>query len=224
MLTAAMTAAAQLPAGAATKVKAAQPAPVATVQSQVASGVVAPPTAVAVQLGQQRRQSFERTRVLAGTSGTITLPPDLRAQCASVMSQHQSDHAQFATPGFGTQAGQSGPYVEEHFADGVVVYRFSGGTVVAPPNASAYYCAYMVMRIDVPRAAPPAIPADNSQQAKWARYHNSQLHDVIARLVNHDAATLQKIDLAADAETHGDLFQMTDFLTGVANFYAGNAP
>jgi hypothetical protein len=178
----------------------------------------------AAQLGHLRHQSIEQTRVLAGVTGTITLPPNLLAQCGGVMSQHSSTSAQSAAPDYGTQAGHSGPYVEEHFADGVVIYRFSGGSVVAPPDAAAYYCAYMVSFAEVPRADPPAIPADNSPQAKWARWHNQQLRDVIAKLVSHDDAKISRIDQAADATTHGDLFQTTDFLTGVADFYAGNAP
>lgn len=224
MLTAAMTAAAQAPEGAAAKAKAAQPAAAAAAagDAQAAAQVATAPAAVAVRLGQQRRQSFERARVVAGTTGAVALPADRRAQCMNVMEQHRSDAAQAATPGFGTKAGQSGPYVEERFADGVVVYRFSKGTVIAPPNAAAYYCPYMVMMSEVPRAAPPAIPSDNSPQAKWARYHNDQLRDVIERLVHYDAATMQKIDQAA--ATQGDLFKTTDFLTGIADFYAGNVP
>lgn len=234
MVTTAMTAASQVPQTAASRAQSQVPAvSTSSIQSQVASPPIASPAAdassiaaatplaAAARLGQQRRQSFERTRVLANPTGTVNVPPEL--QCGNVVAQHPSDGAMSALPGFGTQAGQTGPYVEEHFADGVVLYRFSSGTAVAPPNSSAYYCAYQVATIEVPKASPPAIPADNSQQAMWARYHNSQLRGVISRLVD-DEPTMIKIDKAAADVSGGDLFKTTDFLTGVADFYAGNAP
>jgi hypothetical protein len=236
IVTAVMTVAAQTPGGVAAKPGAAQRVTEASAAAQAAAQPAAtPPAKPALKpggkaaakgalLGQLRRQSFERARVLAGTTGAVTLPPDLRNQCVAVMDQHRSDAAQSATPGFGTMAGKTGPFVEEKFADGVVVYRFSGGSAVAPPNVAPYYCAYMVARMEVPKALPPAIPSDDSQQAKWARYHNAQLQDVIGRLVHYDDATLQKIEQAALAATNGDLFKTTDFLTGVADFYAGNVP
>jgi len=223
MLTAATIAVSQVPQSKVRRAQTQAPAvSTTTVQSQVATQEVVTPVAATARLGQQRRLTFERARVLAGTTATGTLKPDF-AQCMNIMQQHPSDGATSAKPGFGTQAGRSGPYVEEHFADGIVLYRFSRGTVVAPPNASAYDCGYQVMAMEVPKAAPPAIPADDSQQAKWARYHNSQLRGVISRLV-HDEPTMVKIDQAADEATGGDLFKTTDFLTGVAEFYAGNAP
>jgi hypothetical protein len=214
-------------------INAAAQGPPAEVRSQAAAGgtaVTAPQTRPAtppvrvMQLGQQRRQSFERERVLANTNGTVVLPPNVHAQCAQALQRYRSDGAQSVTAGFDTQAGQSGPYVEERFHDGTVIYRFSHGSVVMARNSASYFCPYQIMAMETPRGTPPAIPADGSPQADWVRYHNGQLHAIIPRLVNNDSATLSAIDKAAEVKTHGDLFQMTDFLTGVADFYVGNVP
>jgi hypothetical protein len=73
LLIATMPAVAQQPSAAQKKALAATPATVTEAEAKAAAPLV--------PLGQQRRQSFERSRVLAGASNVGMLRPDLLAQC-----------------------------------------------------------------------------------------------------------------------------------------------
>lgn len=175
-----------------------------------------------------RRISAEKLRVVAAagtvTKTGITFGGSSHSACDAALSAHKSVDAQQTLPKFGSVAGQSGAHVEEQYADGYKMLRYPGGSVVAPPLGAPFYCPYMVMMQEVPKGTPPDLPADDTQGLQWVRHHNNQLLDIIRKQVGTDQATFQQIEADSTAQSGANPFIQTDYLTGVATFYADNAP
>jgi hypothetical protein len=173
--------------------------------------------ALKVAPGSERRAHMLGQQASHFVGGVSTAVP---ADCSPASSGHHSDAAQSSAPKYGSVDNQSGAYIEEHFSDGYVLYQFSGGTVVQTPTGSRAFCPMMAIRSDVQSGSPPALPGDPTLGARWVAHHNGQLLDIIRQQVGNDQATFAAIEADEQATTGGDLFRQTDYLTGVAAFYA----
>jgi hypothetical protein len=168
-----------------------------------------------------RRIQLERARALQAAAA---IPGGLSANCSQALSAHHSEAAQSAVPKFGKVDSQSGAYVEEHYSDGYTLYHFSSGTVVVSPSNARAFCPLMVVYSNVQYGTPPPLPADPRSGAGWVEHHNDQLLAIIRKQVANDEATVNAIKADESARTGGDLFRQTDYLTGIADFYAANGP
>ncbi len=203
------------------------PATVATpVNPTVNPGVLVADPGNATMNWRTLRKDTARLRAESAVvdSGT-TLPASVRpVGCDAAISGHPSESAQSSAARFGEVGGHRGAYVEEHFADGYVVYTFKGGILVAPSGRAPVFCPFMVTMSQTPFGTPPSLPDDPQSGAQWVQHHNDQLLEIIRKQVANDAATMSAIAADEAATTGGDLFRQTDYLTGIADFYAANAP
>ena len=168
-----------------------------------------------------RRIQLERARALRAAAA---IPGGLSADCSQALSAHRSEAAQSAVPKFGKVDNQSGAYVEEHYSDGYTLYHFSGGTVVVSPSNARAFCPLMVLMSEVQYGTPPPLPADPRSGAGWVEHHNDQLLEIIRTQVANDATTFSAIQADESATAGSDLFRQTDYLTGIAKFYAAHGP
>jgi hypothetical protein len=168
-----------------------------------------------------RRIQLARERL---THGVVQLPGNLGTNCASALNSHAGGSAQSMTARYGNVGGRSGAFVEEHYGDGYTLYHFAGGTVVAPPGGAQVFCPLMVAYADVQYGSPPPLPSDRMSGAAWVEHHNSQLLAIIQNQVANDQGTVSAIQADEAAKTGGDPFKQTDYLTGIADFYAAHGP
>jgi len=194
----------------------------------VAAAAPRPPALAAIEArawqpnpGAARRIQFERDRAFAGAAAA---PGGLPANCMQMLSAHRSETAQSAVARFGNVDGQPGAFVEEHYGDGYTLYHFSSGTTVVAPGNARVFCPMMKLYSEVQYGTPPPLPADPRSGAGWVQHHNDQLLAIIRKQVANDPGTVSAIQADEAARTGGDLFRQTDYLTGIADFYAANGP
>jgi len=171
--------------------------------------------------GSARRIQLERARALKAAAAVAG---GLPADCSQALSAHRSEAAQSAAPKFGRVDNQSGAYVEEHYSDGYTLYHFASGTTVVAPGSARVFCPMMKLYSEVQYGSPPPLPADPRSGAGWVQHHNDQLLAIIRKQVANDQGTVSAIQADEAAKTGGDLFRQTDYLTGIADFYAANGP
>lgn len=179
-----------------------------------------PPAGVKASAIGERRMVAKRVR-------TLKLRPDAgpdQASCASAVSAHSTNGLISTVARYGRMDDQSGAYIEERFSDGYTLYLFPQGTLVAPPGGARVYCPVMVMMAEMPLGTPPVLPSDPARGARWVQHHNAQLLDIIRTQIANDDSTLQQIQTDEHATAGEDLFQQTNYLTGIARFYAAHAP
>src|SRR5262249_46394900 len=112
----------------------------------------------------------------------------------------------------------------EHYSDGYTLYHFAAGAIVVQPDNTQFFCPRLVFYSEIPFGTPPPLPTDPARGTRWVEHHNDQLLQIIGTQVSQDVATLNAIKADEAASTGGDLFRQTDYLTGLAAFYAGHGP
>jgi hypothetical protein len=112
------------------------------------------------------------------------------------------------------------PYIEEVLPDGSRRREQANGVTVIKPDGTSEYFPYSQKKSNVQPPTPPELPQDPARGLNWVNYHNKELLDLIARLVNNDAAQMDQFRRAEDQSAGSDPFKQIRYRMRVLDFLA----